>query len=322
RELMPRSFRGGRLLGRPSYLDGESPYLLTGFTKCAICGGAIGSIPRAHGVGDHRRRVDYYGCFTNHRRGTAICANKMHIRQELLDRAVLAGINRVLDERVLELAGDKELARLRLGQMAQLDRHAQLTREQSLRDAGERRLVEASKRGDAVEPLVAALRGEEEQKKALARELETVGTVEKVVSLDSEQIKRELQTRVADVRALLGRRKPQARQMLRKLLTRIDMTPAVENGQRGYRLVADGSFAKLFSGTVLEALPRTGVAPTGRDRSCIIQVRDFIARRWPNLEERGDRLTAAIRPAFEPVLESRPRFRQCKPAFTPRRCWK
>src|SRR5262249_54794165 len=142
RERMPRSFHGGRLLRRPSYLDGDSPYLLTGFTKCSICGGAIGSIPRAHGAGDKRQRIDYYGCFTNHRRGTAICTNKTHIRQELLDRAVLAGINRVLDARVLELAIEKELTRLRSGQMEQLDRRTRITRELSLIEAREYRLVE------------------------------------------------------------------------------------------------------------------------------------------------------------------------------------
>jgi site-specific DNA recombinase len=278
REPMPRSFHGGRLLGRPSYLDGESAYLLTGFTKCSICGGAIGSIPRAHGVGDDRQRVDYYGCFTNHRRGTAICTNKTHIRQEVLDGAVIAGIKRVLDERVLELAVEKELFRLRAGQMEQLDRRTQITRELSLIEAREKRLVEAITRGHAVEPLVAALKSEEDQKQRLTRELGGLGAVEKVASLDSEQIKRELRARVADVKALLGRRKPQARQMLRKLLTRIEMTPVVEDGQRGYRLAADGSFAKLFSGTVLEALAPTVVAPTGRDRTCTIQVRDFIGR--------------------------------------------
>jgi Recombinase zinc beta ribbon domain len=243
-----------------------------------MCGGAIGSIPRAHGVGADRQRVDYYGCFTNHRRGTAICTNKTHIRQELLDRAVISGINRVLDERVLELAVEKELARLRSGQMEQLDRRTQITRELSLIEARIKRLVEAITRGDAVDPLVAALKSEEDQKQRLTRELEAVGAVEKVASLDSDHIKRELRARVADVKALLGRRKPQARQMLRKLLTRIEMTPAIEDGRRGYRLVADGSFAKLFSGTVLEELPPTVVAPTGRDRTCIIEVRDFIAR--------------------------------------------
>ena len=263
RELMPRGLQGGRLLGRPSYLDGDSAYLLTGFTKCSICGGAIGSIPRAHGSGEERRRVDYYGCFTNHRRGAAICTNKTHIRQELLDRAVLAGIERVLDDRLMEMAVDKELARLRSGRDEQLDRHTQITRELSLIESREQRLVEAIKRGDAVEVLVAALKTEEERKSALARELETLGAVESVASLDADRIKRDLRTRLADVRALLKRRKPQARQMLRKLLTRIDMTPAVENGQRGYRLAAHGSFARLFSGTVLADLPRTVVAPTG-----------------------------------------------------------
>lgn len=76
RLALPRSLQGGRLIGRPSYLDGDSPYLLTGFAQCSVCGGAIGSIPRAHGTGSARQRVDYYGCFTNHRRGGAICANK------------------------------------------------------------------------------------------------------------------------------------------------------------------------------------------------------------------------------------------------------
>src|SRR5262249_57474696 len=35
----------GRLVGRPSALDGESPYLLTGFTRCT-CGGGPAGAPR------------------------------------------------------------------------------------------------------------------------------------------------------------------------------------------------------------------------------------------------------------------------------------
>jgi len=41
------------------------------------------------------------------------------------------------------------------------------------------------------------------------------------------------------------------------------MAPVVEDGRVGYRFVADGSFERLLSGAVLEALPPTGVAPTG-----------------------------------------------------------
>jgi hypothetical protein len=42
----------------------------------------------------------------------------------------------------------------------------------------------------------------------------------------------------------------------------------------GYRFVADGSFERLLSGAVLEALPPTGVAPTGFGiRACFLHCR-------------------------------------------------
>src|SRR6185436_14847354 len=52
----PRTREGGRLLGRASRLDGDSPYLLTGFTACSLCGGAIGGSTQYHGNGavEHR----------------------------------------------------------------------------------------------------------------------------------------------------------------------------------------------------------------------------------------------------------------------------
>ncbi|MGH2609793.1 MAG: recombinase family protein, partial [Tepidiformaceae bacterium] len=43
-EAFPRSRERGRLLGRSGPLDGDSPYLLTGFATCAVCGGAIGGM--------------------------------------------------------------------------------------------------------------------------------------------------------------------------------------------------------------------------------------------------------------------------------------
>jgi hypothetical protein len=52
----------------------------------------------------------------------------------------------------------------------QLDRRTHITRELSLIEARETRLVEAIKGGDAVEPLVAARKDEEKRKKALAGE--------------------------------------------------------------------------------------------------------------------------------------------------------
>jgi site-specific DNA recombinase len=241
RLALPRSLHGGRLIGRPSYLDGDSPYLLTGFTKCSVCGGAIGSIPRSHGTGTARQRVDYYGCFTNHRRGGAICANKAHIRQDALDSAVLAALNEALNERVIETAVEKALARLRSGQSEHLERRPVIERELSLIQAHENHLLDAIKRGEAVELLVAALKNEEERKKALVAELASLAGAERVASLDTDAIKRDVQNRVADVKDLLIRHTPQARQMLRKLLDgKLELAPIETGGGRGYRFTGSG----------------------------------------------------------------------------------
>src|SRR5262245_56147290 len=69
RERLPR-VASGRLVGRPSALDSESPYLLTGFTRCT-CGGAIGGTTQLHGSGSAsaRRRVTFYGCTLHRKRG-------------------------------------------------------------------------------------------------------------------------------------------------------------------------------------------------------------------------------------------------------------
>jgi hypothetical protein len=119
-----------------------------------------------------------------------------------------------------------------------------------------RRLTEAIANGGPLDTLVAQLKTEEDRKKALARELEALGAVHEVASLDAARITRDLRARVADVKGLLARRKPQARQMLRR---------------------GEGTFGRLLSGEAFEALPRTVVAPTGHVRTYIIQVRHFIA---------------------------------------------
>jgi hypothetical protein len=207
REALPRCFHGGRfILGRSSYTDGASPYLLTGFTKCAICRGAVGSIPRAHGSAGQRTRVDYHGCFTSNRRGASSCSNNLQIRQDVLDHAVLSAIVQALDDPIIETAVAKALTRLRSGQETRPDCRTQIERELSLIEA---RPVEALVRGGSLETLVDQIRAEEERKKALAKELAGMEGNARVTSLDSERVKRA-------VRARAGRREgtprpPQAR---------------------------------------------------------------------------------------------------------------
>ncbi len=166
-----------------------------------------------------------------------------------LDQAVLQALDALLDERLVEAAVARALTELRAKQETQLERRATIERELALLAAWERHLVEAIKRGQAVEPLVAALDAEEARKARLTHELDGLADLAKVMSLDAVRLERDLKMRVADVRGLLGRHIPQARQMLRKLLgDRLTLTPIGAEGQRGYRFEGTETYGRLLAG--------------------------------------------------------------------------
>ena len=87
--IFPRSRDRKTLMGRSRYQD-ESAYLLTGFARCTSCGGPVGTEIRRHGKSSTQRTVvHHYACLDHKRRGQAICANAVVVRQDLLDRAIL-----------------------------------------------------------------------------------------------------------------------------------------------------------------------------------------------------------------------------------------
>ncbi len=236
--------RGGHLQGRPSRLDIDSPYLLTGMARCGVCGGTIQALTRGHGA----KRARFYGCGYNHKRGSTICPNGLQIRQDILDGAVLHAINDVLDERTIEAAVDKALERLRSGQERDLDRRGQIERELSLIEHRIQRTVDAIANAGPMEELVARLREEKARKQGLVQNLDGLGDLERIVSLDTKRLAHTLRERVADTKALLVRNIPQARQMLRKLVPdRVTLEPFEENGERGYRFTGEGTYARLFA---------------------------------------------------------------------------
>src|SRR5262249_57378669 len=93
----------GRLLSRPRPRD-ESAYLLTGFARCGVCGGTIGTDLRAHGSASSRIHVPHYGCLDHKRRGTSVCTNAAGLNQSLLDAAILAATCTVLEDNLLSAA--------------------------------------------------------------------------------------------------------------------------------------------------------------------------------------------------------------------------
>jgi len=247
RGVFARGEQSGQLAGRPSRLDLESKYLLSGLAYCTKCGGSITARTRAHGNG----RRNYYGCSYHQKRGAAVCSNAVEITQDALDDALMLAIADALDERVLDEAVAAALARLRAGQETHLDRRTQIERELSLIEAQERRLVEAIKRGDSIDPLVTALKAEEERKRALTAELASLADMARVVSLDVKRVQASLKARVADVRGLLGRRIPQTRQLVRKMLVgRLACEAFTEpDGAKGYRFSGEATYGRLLAGS-------------------------------------------------------------------------
>jgi site-specific DNA recombinase len=253
--------RGGRLLGRPSAADYESPYLLTGLAHCAECGGPLAGFTRSHG----RHRVAFYACTYHVKRGVTVCRNGTHIRQATIERAFLDALAAVLDQRMMEEAVREALVRLRRDGDQRLDRRGGLERERSLVEARTRHILEAVKAGYATTPVLQELEREEARKRVVGLELAALADLERVASLDAAQVSRSLVSLAADVRHVLAGRPGQARQMLRKLFAghRIECRPVIEpDGTRGYHFRAEGSYAALLgTGVVTDGRVPDGIYP-------------------------------------------------------------
>ena len=63
-----------------------SSYLLSGFARCAGCGGGFASHSRSHG----KHRVLFYACTSHWKRGPAVCGNGLVGRMDVIDAEVLA----------------------------------------------------------------------------------------------------------------------------------------------------------------------------------------------------------------------------------------
>ena len=87
--------------------DVEARYLLTGFGRCAVCGGVWRGHTRDHG----REQVRFYGCANHAKRGARVCSNGMVARTAAIDAEVLATLAEdVLRPTVID-AGDRARAR-------------------------------------------------------------------------------------------------------------------------------------------------------------------------------------------------------------------
>jgi hypothetical protein len=186
-------------------------------------------------------------CLFHHKRGPSVCSNGQRINQDIMDGALLNGIQGLLDEQILMEAISRAVQQIRAGQATMPDKRQRLEREIALAEGRLRRLVEAIATGRLQKPFSLNWSGEEGKKKVLAAQLASVSTLDRLASVDSTRLERNLCERIGDMKALLGRHVPQTRQLLRKIINgRIVCTPFDDHRGRGYALSATGTYAGLL----------------------------------------------------------------------------
>ncbi len=260
RRTIPRT-KTGRLLGRPTWHDGHSTVLVTGFGRCATCGsGSIRLMHRRYGSARQRYSVRLYTCSINDNLGRSKCANTVVLAHEVLDRAVREAIATVLHPSVLAAAVDRAFAQLQAEHASAAGRRRQLEREHQAVQQRIDRLIDALADGTLPgEAIRERLQAETARRAAVTAEL-AAGAADLP---DPAELKRRLWAKAADLQALLAGDVQQGRAALRALLAgALECEGFREPGRHGYRFKGILTIDRLLTG---EAVSRTGTIP-GRTR--------------------------------------------------------
>jgi DNA invertase Pin-like site-specific DNA recombinase len=204
----------GAAVGNRRPRDIESAYLLSGFARCAVCGGTLSVLGGSH----RNARGHAYGCLAYHKRGTVVCPNHLKLPIARVHDAVLQEI----DQRLRR--GPALFMAILDGVLANFEPRAatralrQHRAEVATLDREIARFVKAVAVGDDVEPLVTELRVRQVQRKELQA---TIAAYEAgTTRIDRRGIEQAVREECAAWRALLASEDiAEGRQMLRRALT-------------------------------------------------------------------------------------------------------
>jgi site-specific DNA recombinase len=236
---------GGQLWGRPA-TGIESRYLLSGLTRCGVCGGSM--IAHCSSRGGDARRWRYYTCSSYSNRGPSVCPNRLPLPMDGADLAVLDQLaTHVLDAEVVEGAIQDALAELRAPAATAEATRATLESDLKRVEQEQQRYAEAIASAGDVAVLVQALQVRERRRVDLRDALAALDGQRRASSFDVKRIERDLRRRLDDWRGLLRRQTPVARQILTKLIDgRLTFTPDPEQGL--YRFEGAATLGTLLRG--------------------------------------------------------------------------
>ena len=204
-----------------------SSYLLSGFARCAQCGGGFASHSRSHG----KQRVLFDACTSHWKRGPVVCCNGLVGRMDAIDAEVLATLETdILRPSVVERAIRLALDALRPERLQEA--HDTLARDAERARAECERLADAIQRGGPIDVLIDRLRAAQTRRLELQGELATRQSVSCPPLLPGD-LEGRLRTKLADWRGLLTRNVETGREVLRALLVGpLRFTPIVEARRR------------------------------------------------------------------------------------------
>ena len=229
--------------------------LFTGFLRCGECGCAVSIVSQP----TYRGRVyKYYGCSSAAKNGTAVCGNRVTVRAEVAERALLAGVQEevsrpeTLDYIVGELSRTVQTA-----VDARPSQRAALVRQREAVADKIRHLLNAVECGLTSTTILEALR---------AREAELIAVDAEIAALDAPRDRGQVSVipswvkqQVTDVVALLGDQPERAKSELRRLGVRFTLHPIRNAGEKSYlRAVGEGQFEALVGSNL--PFPATGLS--------------------------------------------------------------
>jgi DNA invertase Pin-like site-specific DNA recombinase len=235
--------------------DVESRFLLSGFARCALCGGSFHSVSRSHGS----RRASFYACSSYWKRGSSVCGNGLVMKTERIDDAVLQALGGdVLRPAVVMATVDRVL-----DQLHRFDgsRAHELDRLRSERTAVERELtrltVAIAAGGSDLDPLLTAVRERQARRDELAAAIASMESIR--VDYDRAAIEARVREEAARWRDLVTSEDVgDWRRLLRDVLEGpLRFTPEGKT----YRFEGEAAMHRLLAGIV--PLPPVGSSPTG-----------------------------------------------------------
>jgi DNA invertase Pin-like site-specific DNA recombinase len=233
RAIAPR-LEPGTNLARGRLPGHHSKYVLSGFMKCGLCGGAFSIVSCSRTYGPR------YSCRRAAREGS--CTNRIEIKRKTLEDLLLARLKTELESPEVMAYIAQELRRRVDEAHSRPQERQRLTKELDAERRKLQNLVAALEDGRSSATILEAVRKREANIQRLQQDLTALGRERRAIPVTPEWIR----TQLKDLSALLTESGERARTAFRKLSLDIRLHPVRPEGERPHlRAVATGNLAAL-----------------------------------------------------------------------------